>query len=104
MGRADKPDEYFLHGPSGLLRTTSVRKPAARVAAAYAFRGKGTTIDRALKIEALYERCVQSRPTKSTTCYVQKFIDAVKELVKGAIEGTSGALAGEAETAAGEAA
>jgi hypothetical protein len=72
---------------------------------AYAFRGKGTTIDRALKIEALYERWVPIPADEADEMlHVQNFIDAVKELVKGAIESTRDALAKAADTDADEAA
>jgi hypothetical protein len=64
---------------------------------AYAFRGKGTTIDRALKIEALYERWVPVPADEvDDMLHVQKFIDAAKDLVKGAIEGTRDELAEDA--------
>jgi hypothetical protein len=67
---------------------------------AYAFRGKGTTIDRALKIEALYERWVPVPADEvDDMLHVQKFIHAVKDLVKGAIEGTRDALAKDAVAA-----
>lgn len=64
---------------------------------AYAFRGKGTTIDRALKIEALYERWVPVPADEvDDMLHVQRFIDSVKDLVKGAIEVTRDALATDA--------
>jgi hypothetical protein len=72
---------------------------------AYAFRGKGTTIDRALKIEALYERWVPIPADEvGDMLHVQSFIDTVKELVKGAIESTRSTLANEADADANEAA
>jgi hypothetical protein len=64
---------------------------------AHAFRGRGTTIDRALKIEALYERWVPVPANDvDDMLHVQKFINSVKDLVKGAIGGTRDALAKDA--------
>jgi hypothetical protein len=56
---------------------------------AYVFRGKGTTFDRKMKIEALYERWVPTPANEADDMqHVQGFIDAVKHLVNEAIEAT----------------
>ena len=60
---------------------------------AYAFRGRGSTFDRKVKIEALYERQVPIPGDGSDDMlHVQRFIDAVKQLVKGAIESVRDSL------------
>ena len=72
---------------------------------AYAFRGKGTTFDRKMKIEALYERWVPIPANEAGDMqHVQAFIGAAKHLVKGAIETTRSALADEADAEAEKAA
>jgi hypothetical protein len=64
---------------------------------AYAFRGKGTTFDRKMKIETLYERWAPIPANESDDMqHVQDFINAVKRLVNEAIEATRSALADEA--------
>jgi hypothetical protein len=72
---------------------------------AYAFRGTGSTFDRKIKIEALYERWV---PIPGDETYdmqhVQEFIDTVKKLLKSAIEATRKSLAEDAATASQKAA
>jgi hypothetical protein len=71
---------------------------------AYAFRGKGSTFDRKMKIEALYERWVPIPANASDDMqHVQAFIDAVKKLVKGAIDATRAALATETADASNKA-
>jgi hypothetical protein len=63
---------------------------------AYAFRGKGTTFDRKMKIETLYERWVPIPANESDDMHhVQEFIDALKQLVETAIKATRDALAEE---------
>ncbi|MCY4527621.1 MAG: hypothetical protein OXD46_01140 [Chloroflexi bacterium] len=60
---------------------------------AYAFRGHGSTFDRKVKIEALYERQVPIPGGGSDDMlHVQRFIDAVKPLVKGAIDSVRDSL------------
>jgi hypothetical protein len=72
---------------------------------AYAFRGKGTTFDRKMKIEALYERWVPIPANEAGDLqHVHEFIDAVKHLVKGAIDATRDDLAEEAAAGAEKAA
>ena len=68
---------------------------------AYAFRGKGTTFDRKMKIEALYERWVPIPTNESDDIQqVQEFINAAKDLVKEAIEDTRRKLAKEVDAQA----
>jgi len=72
---------------------------------AYAFRGKGTTFDRKMKIETLYERWVPIPASEADDMlYVQEFIDSVKELLHRTIEGTRDALVKEADMDADKAA
>lgn len=53
---------------------------------AYAFRGRGSTFHRKMRIEALYERQVPIPGGGSEdVLHVQRFIDAIKHLVKEAI-------------------
>ena len=60
---------------------------------AYAFRGHGSTLDRKEKIEALYERQVPIPGSGSDDMlHVQRFIDAVKQLVKGAVDSVRDSL------------
>jgi hypothetical protein len=64
---------------------------------AYAFRGSGSTLDRKMKIEALYERWVPIPANEADDMqHVQEFIDTVKRLVKSAIDTTRDTLASEA--------
>ena len=61
-------------------------KPQAQWHEAYAFRGRGSTFDRRIKIEALYERQIPVPGGESDDVQkVQGLIDAVKNLVKSAI-------------------
>jgi hypothetical protein len=71
-------------------------KPQQQWQEAYAYRGTGSTLDRKMKIEALYERWVPV-PTddRDDMRHVQEFIDVVKQLVKTANEATREALAAE---------
>jgi len=81
-------------GHGSLLLTQQVReKPQPQWQEAYAYRGTGNTFDRKMKIEALYERWVPV-PTdeREDIHHVQEFIDAVKQLVKTAIDSTRGRL------------
>ena len=65
---------------------------------AYAFRGKGTTLDRKMRIETLYERWVPIPASEADDMlHVQEFIDTVKELLHRTIEGTRDALVKEAD-------
>lgn len=67
---------------------------------AYAFRGPGTTVDRSIKIENLYERWVPEPANESDEMqHVQEFIKAVKQVVTSAIDETRQALAAEHEKA-----
>jgi len=60
---------------------------------AYAFRGRGSTFDRRVKIEALYERQVPIPGGGSDDMlHIQLFIDAVKQLVRGAIDSVRDSL------------
>jgi hypothetical protein len=60
---------------------------------AYAFRGTGSTFDRRLKIESLYERWVPEPANETDDMqHIQDFIDGVKRLVTSAIEETRDAL------------
>ena len=63
---------------------------------AYAFRGTGSTFDRKLKIEALYERWVPIPANEADDMqHVQEFIDTIKQLVKSAIDTTRDDLVSE---------
>ncbi len=64
-------------------------RPRSQWQEAYAFRGTGSTFDRKIKIEALYERWVPI-PANATEDmrHVQEFIDMIKDLVKTAIDAT----------------
>ncbi len=71
---------------------------------AYAFRGRGSTFDRKVKIEALYERQVPIPGGGSDDMlHVQRFIDAVKQLVKGAIDSVRDSLPEQASEEVGAA-
>jgi len=66
---------------------------------AFALRGTGTTFDRKMKIEALYERWVPIPAGESSNMqYVQEFIESLKDLVKNAIEQARIALDAESRT------
>jgi hypothetical protein len=72
-------------------------KPQPQWQEAYAFRGSGSTLDRKMKIEALYERWVPIPANEADDMqHVQEFIDTVKRLVKSAIDTTRDTLASEA--------
>jgi hypothetical protein len=74
-------------------------KPQPQWQEAYAFRGTGSTLDRKMKIEALYARWVPIPANEADDMqHVQEFIDTVKELLKLAIDTTRDALAAEATT------
>jgi hypothetical protein len=65
---------------------------------AYAFRGDGSTFDRRLKIESLYERWVPEPANDADDMrHVQEFVEAVKHVVTSAIEETKQALVAESE-------
>jgi hypothetical protein len=65
---------------------------------AYAFRGDGSTFDRRLKIESLYERWVPEPANEADDMrHVQEFVEAVKYVVTSAIEETKQALVAESE-------
>lgn len=72
-------------------------KPQSQWQEAYAFRGTGSTLDRRIKIEALYEQWVPI-PASATEDmqHVQKFIDTIKQRVKSAINNTRDDLVAEA--------
>jgi hypothetical protein len=60
---------------------------------AYAFRGTGSTFDRRLKIESLYERWVPEPANEADDMqHIQEFVDSVKRLVTSAIDETRDAL------------
>ena len=71
-------------------------RPRSQWQEAYAFRGTGSTFDRKIKIEALYERWIPI-PANATEDmqHVQKFIDTIKQLVKSAIDTTRDDLVAE---------
>ena len=71
-------------------------RPQSQWQEAYAFRGTGSTFDRKIKIEALYERWIPI-PANATEDmqHVQKFIDTIKQLVKSAIDTTRDDLVAE---------
>lgn len=72
-------------------------EPQPRWQEAYALRGTGSTLDRRMKIEALYERQAPIPGEKTDDMlHVQKFIDAVKHLVKTAVESVRDSLPEEA--------
>jgi len=58
---------------------------------AYAYRGKGTTYDRKMKVEGIYERWAPI-PTSEGDEYVQEFIEELKGLVTNAIDTTRTSL------------
>jgi hypothetical protein len=61
---------------------------------AYAFRGTGSTFDRRLKIESLYERWVPEPANEADDMrHIQEFIESVKRLVTSSINETRKALA-----------
>jgi hypothetical protein len=61
--------------------------------AAYGFRGSGSTLDRRMKIESLYERWVPEPANEGDEMHhIQEFIDAVKERVSFAIGQTRTSL------------
>jgi hypothetical protein len=63
---------------------------------AYGFRGTGSTFDRRLKIESLYERWVPEPANEADDMqHIQEFIDAVKRLVTSAIDETREAFSAE---------
>jgi hypothetical protein len=63
---------------------------------AYAFRNKGSTFDRRLKIESLYERWVPEPANESDDMrYVQEFVEELKHVVTSAIDETRQALVAE---------
>ena len=65
---------------------------------AYAFRGDGSTFDRRLKIESLYERWVPEPANEADDMrHVQDFVEAIKHVVTSAIEETKQALVIESE-------
>jgi hypothetical protein len=65
---------------------------------AYAYRGGGSTFDRRLKIESLYERWVPEPANESDDMrHVQEFIEGVKTVVTSAIEETRQRLTDEHE-------
>jgi hypothetical protein len=65
---------------------------------AYAFRGDGSTFDRRLKIESLYERWVPEPANEADDMrHVQEFVEAVKHVVTSAIGETKQALVAESE-------
>ena len=62
-------------------------RPQSQWQDAYAFRGAGSTFDRRIKIEALYERWVPVPGRYAAQMqHVQEFIDTIKQLVKSAID------------------
>jgi hypothetical protein len=80
-------------------------KPQPEWQEAYAFRGIGTTFDRKMKIEALYERWVPVPANEADDMqHVQEFIDAVKHLVTSTIDGTRNSLTAEAAAGSDKAA
>jgi hypothetical protein len=71
-------------------------KPQPQWQEAYAFRGTGSTFDRKMKIEALYERWVPIPANEADDMqHVQEFIETAKKLVKSAINATRDALVAE---------
>jgi adenylate kinase family enzyme len=65
---------------------------------AYGFRGSGSTFDRRLKIESLYERWVPEPATEADDMlHIQEFVDGMKKIVTAAIDETRDALIKEAE-------
>jgi hypothetical protein len=80
-------------------------KPQPQWQEAYAFRGTGSTFDRKMKIEALYERWVSIPANEADDMqHVQAFIDTVKQLVKSAIDSTQNALLSETTASSDKAA
>jgi hypothetical protein len=72
---------------------------------AYGFRGDGSTLDRKMKIESLYERWVPEPTNESDDMqHIQQFIDAVKTLVSSAIDETRTSLVEARKPASKEAA
>lgn len=72
---------------------------------AYAFRGTGSTFDRRLKIESLYERWVPEPANEADDMqHIQEFIVGVKLVVTSAIEETQHTLAIDSEGAPAHAA
>ena len=71
-------------------------RPRSQWQEAYAFRGTGSTFDRKIKIEALYERWIPiPANTTEDMQHVQEFIDTTKQRVKSAIDATRDALVAE---------
>lgn len=80
-------------------------KPQPQWQEAYAFRGTGSTLDRKMKIEALFERWVPIPANEADDMqHVQEFIDTVKKLVRSAIDATRDALVAETGIGSDEAA
>lgn len=68
---------------------------------AYAFRGTGSTFDRRLKVESLYERWVPEPVTETDDMHhIHEFVDSVKRLVVSAIGDTRKAIRAEASSRA----
>ncbi len=80
-------------------------KPQPQWQEAYAFRGNGSTFDRKMKIEALYERWVPIPANEADDMeHVQEFIDTAKQLVQSAIDATKSDLIAETASSSDEAA
>jgi hypothetical protein len=68
---------------------------------AYAFRGTGSTFDRRLKIESLYERWVPEPVNEADDMHhIHEFVDSVKRLVVSAIDETCNAILAEDSSSA----
>jgi hypothetical protein len=81
------------------------KRPQPEWQQAFAFRGKGTTLDRRMKIEALYERWIPIPAEEvGDAQHVQALIDALKHLVREAIEESRPAVADKTDAEAEEAA
>jgi hypothetical protein len=72
---------------------------------AYGFRGPGTTLDRRLKIESLYEHWVPEPVTDGDDMqHIQQFVDSLKRDVQEAVEETRAALKAQSAIASKDAA
>lgn len=90
---------YYL----GALQKGDKAQPDWQVA--YAFRGTGSTFDRRLKIESLYERWVPEPANEADDMrHVQEFVEEMKRVVTSAIDETKKAMVTEADAAAVKAA
>ena len=68
---------------------------------AYAFRGTGSTFDRRLKIESLYERWVPEPVNEADDMHhIHEFLNILKRLVVSAIDETQKAIRSEASSSA----